>query len=121
MFTKTFNAYTWISVILFSFVLYFLYLWIADYITFFAVFKTAYAVATSPLFYLVVGLLSGLGIVVDIFYRILEKEQEKPLYLLYRSLIDKDLASTQKVEGFENIIVHVENKKKEIDNKIKEK
>lgn len=88
-----------------SFILYFIYFFVADFISFFIIYKTVYKVVTSPLFYLTVLLVSGLEIVIDVLYRVLEKENEKPLYLKFRSLIDRDMTHDQKIEGFENLIV----------------
>ena len=110
MFTNSFTFYFLFSVLVLSIFLYFLYLFIADYIEFFDIYKTTYAVMTSPLFYLVVVLLCGIGFGVDMLYRVLEKEKEKPLYLLYRSLMEGKMEESQKVSGFRSVIQFKKNR-----------
>lgn len=110
MFTKLFNFFSWFSVIVLSVVLYFIYLIVADYVQSFVVYKTLSALLSSPLFYLSVILVVGVGIMIDVFYIAVEREVRTPLFLLYKSLIERKMANPEKIEGFDNIVIHMKNK-----------
>ena len=80
---------------------------IADYISSFVVYKTLAALLSSPLFYLSVVLIIGVSIMIDVFYLVMERELQTPLFLLYKSLIERKMANQEKIEGFNNIVTHM--------------
>lgn len=108
MYTKTFNAFSWLSVLVLSLVLYFIYMIIADYVQSFVVYKTLSVLLTSPLFYLTVILTMGIAIMIDVFFIAVNREVKTPLFLLYKSLLERKLANDEKVEGFDNIVAHMQ-------------
>lgn len=115
MYTKAFNYFTWFSVIGLSIVLYFIYMVVADYIKTFVIYKTLSAVLSSPLFYLSVILVVGISVMIDVFYIAIEREIKTPLFLLYKSLLERKMANKEKLEGFDNVVTHM--KKKMADDK----
>lgn len=110
MYTKLFNFFSWFSIIVLSFLLYFIYLIIADYVQSFVIYKTLSALLSSPLFYLSVILVVGIAVIIDVFYIAMEREIRTPLFLLYKSLLERKMANQEKVEGFDNIVTHMQKK-----------
>jgi len=110
MFTKMFNFFTWFSVIVLSVLLYFLYMFVADYVQTFVIYKTLSALLSSPIFYLSVILVVGIGIMIDVFYIAMEREIRTPLFLLYKSLLERKMGNKDKVEGFDNVVLHMQKK-----------
>ena len=83
---------------------------VADYIESFVIYKTLSALLSSPLFYLSIILVVGIAIMIDVFYIAIEREVRTPLFLLYKSLLERKMANKEKVEGFDNIVVHMQKK-----------
>lgn len=89
-FTKFFTWCFVASVLLFSIFIYIAYFFIADMIPVFYIYKTAHALLTSPIFYLNLILIIGVACMFDILVLLLERELRTPLYLLFKSLMQKD-------------------------------
>lgn len=81
---------------------------IADYVESFVVYKTLAALLSSPLFYLSVILVIGIAIIIDVFYIALDREVKTPLFLLYKSLVQRKMGNEEKIEGFDNIVAHMQ-------------
>lgn len=75
------------SVFVLSLALYIGYSWIADNIFTFKIYKTMEMLVTSPIFYLSIGLVIGLFLIIEILIFLLEREFDAPLYLLFKSLV----------------------------------
>ena len=108
-FTRFFTWCTVFSVFIFSIGIYILYFFIADYVPVFYIYKTVYALLTSPIFYLSLVLIVGIAIMFDLLIIILEREIRTPLYLLFKSLMQKD-EEEDKAKYFELIVNEVKNK-----------
>lgn len=87
-FTKFFTWMSFFSVFIFSIGIYIAYFFIADMIPSFVIFRTVYALITSPIFYFNLYLIIGISILFDMFILITEREIKTPLYLLYKSLLE---------------------------------
>ena len=87
MLTKHFNMFIFISVILCSIVLYIVYFFIADMIPIFLIYKTAKAIMTSLPFFLTLLLILGFVTIVDLFIISIDREINKPMYMLFKSLV----------------------------------
>ena len=111
MFTKTL---TWISIgaiALLSFALYFPYIFIADLIGDFKVYKTARVLFASPQLYLVLLLVVLFLVMMDILYLILVRELDTPLYLMYLSLMKRRAISDQeRSKAFDQIAHYLKTK-----------
>jgi len=103
MFTKHFNVFIFVSVILFSIVLYVAYFFIADLISVFLIYKTAMAIVSSGYFYLILLLVLGLLFMIDLFILTLDREVNTPLYILFKSLIMKKKPVNEEKNDFEEI------------------
>ncbi len=90
-FTRFFTTYSILSIFVFSFGLYILYFFVADLIEVFFIYKTAMSIITSPIFYLTILLMIGTSMLIDVFILVFQKESKPPLYLLFKSLMEKDL------------------------------
>ncbi len=109
-FTKFFTLCSVLSIFVFSIGLYFLYFFIADFISIFSIYKTAQAVLSSPLFYLITILMIGTAMIFDMLFLLLEKELRTPIYQLFKSLMDKNIPNNQKISYFETIVYKIKEK-----------
>lgn len=107
-FTKFFTICSITSVLLFSIGIYLIYFFVADFISVFYIYKTALAIITSPIFYCYVILIIGLAIVFDIMILVLEREIRTPIYLLFKSLMNKE--KREKDEIYELIVKDIKEK-----------
>ena len=105
VFSNLINIFNLIGVLILSLLIFFIYFAVADFVVEFKIYKTAFAVVSSPLFYFIVLLIIGIALCIDVFYRIIEKEVEYPLYLLYKSLIEKDMHSKDKLELYHKTVL----------------
>lgn len=103
MFTKHFNVFIFISVILFSIILYIGYFFIADLISVFLIYKTAMAIISSGYFYLSLLLILGILFMIDLFLLSIDREINTPLYILFKSLIKKKKPFEVEKHDFEEI------------------
>ena len=85
--TNYLTIFVIISVFILSLALYIGYSWVADSVFSFKIYKTMNAVVSSPIYYLSLGLVIGLFLIVEILIFILEREFSTPLYLLFKTLI----------------------------------
>ena len=100
MFTKHFNAFTFIAVILCSIILYIIYFFIADLIPIFLIYKTANAVISSSTFFLTLLLILGVLFIIDLMIISLDREFNTPLFMLFKSLIQKKYNQTDEEVQF---------------------
>lgn len=100
-FTRFFSWISFASVLVFSLGIYIAYIFISNQISNFYVYKTARALLTSLLFYLVVFLISGVAIIFDVFILVMEREIKTPLYLMFKSLLQKKNVGKK---GFEVVV-----------------
>ena len=104
MFTRHFNVFIFISVFLFSIVLYVVYFLIADSIPVFLIYKTGAAVLSSGRFYLTLLLIFGFLLLVDLFFLALHREWSSPLYMLFKSLVQKKKANSEEKRYFKHLV-----------------
>ena len=76
-----------LSIFVLSLGVYFGYSWGADAIFKFKIYKTLFALISSPVFYLVLGLIIGFFIIVEVLIFVMEREFNTPLYLLFYGLL----------------------------------
>ena len=76
----------------------------------FFVYKTARAILSSPIFYLTVILMMGTAIVFDALILIVQKETSTPLYLLFKSLMERDISNEEKIGYFDTIVTQIKEK-----------
>lgn len=114
MYTKNF---TWISVgsILFlSIGLYIIYLFIADQVYTFKIYKTAIIVLSSSHFYFILLLVVGVSVIVDVFYIAIVREVKTPIYLLFKSLMErKNITHDERTAIFKTIVDNIKSNKYE--------
>lgn len=104
MFTKAFTWLLVIAIVVFSIGLYVAYFWIADNVWWFLIYKTANVIMRSPLFYLIVLLLIGLSIIFDMLYIVIVREWQTPIYMLFRSLFNRDDLDHEERERLSRIV-----------------
>lgn len=114
MYTKNF---TWLSVgsILFlSIGLYIIYLFIADQVYSFKIYKTAIVVLSSSHFYFILVLVIGVSVIVDVFYIAIVREVKTPIYLLFKSLMErKNITHDERSAIFKTIVENIKKDKYE--------
>lgn len=103
MFTDTFNFLTWIAIIIFSLCTYLIYMYFADNMSYFKIYKNLVPFLLAPTTYLAIVFLIVLTVVINILFRIMIKEVFKPLVLLYRSVIDKKLNDEEEEKLLESV------------------
>ena len=104
LFTKAFNFLLFFSVLGFSIVLYIAYFWIADNVRYFLIFKTGKALLSSPTFYLIVLLVIGIAVIFDVFYLVVVREWQTPVYLLFKSLMENKQITNEERERVSKLI-----------------
>ena len=104
MFTKAFNFLLFFSVLGFSIALYIAYFWIADNVKFFLIYKTGSVLLRSPTFYLIVLLVIGIAVIFDVFYLVILREWQTPVYLLFKSLIENKQITNEERERISQLI-----------------
>ena len=109
-FTKFFTVCSFLSVFIFSIVLYIIYFFVADFINVFYIYKTAKAICFSPIFYLTLILMIGAAIMFDLFILVIEREVRTPIYLLFKSLMERKLEEEKKEEIFKDIVYKIKDK-----------
>ena len=109
-FTRYFTSYSILSIFVFSIGIYIVYFFVADFINVFFVYKTALAILSSPLFYLTVLLMMGTAIIFDILILIVQKETRTPLYLLFKSLMEREISNEEKIGYFDAIVHQIKEK-----------
>lgn len=102
MHTKSFTWMSFFSILALSLGPYIAYMFIADNVFVFKVYKTVRQLLVSPHFYLVVFSCLSLSIIYDILVISFIRETETPTYLLYRSIMkNKSLTKDEKRKIFE--------------------
>lgn len=109
-FTRYFTWYSIVSIFVFSLGIYFLYFLLADFIKIFYVYKTALTILSSPIFYLTLFLMTGTAIIFDTLVLVVQKETRTPLYLLFKSLMERELSSQDKQGYFNAIVTQIKEK-----------
>ena len=66
----------------------------------FLIYKTALELLRSPQFYLVVLLIIGISVLFDMLYIVITREWETPVYLMFKSLMQKKELSMEEKLNF---------------------
>ena len=103
VFTRSFTWINLFAILILSILLYIVYFLVADTITSFLIFRTARAILSSPLTYFIVLLLSLTLLAADLFYLVLKRERQTPLYLMFRSLEEEE-HNIDKIEAYETLV-----------------
>jgi len=103
-FTRYFTSYSIMSIFIFSIGIYIIYFFVADYVEVFLIYKTVNAILSSPVFYFTLILLTGTGIVFDTLILIIQKETKTPIYLLFKSVMERNITNEEKIGYFDVIV-----------------
>lgn len=90
-----------------SVLLYVAYFFVADNISGFKIFKTAFSVISSPLFYSMLLLVFGVTLIFDLLYITLAREIQTPIYLMFRSVEENVSAKGPKQLAYARIVFRV--------------
>jgi hypothetical protein len=105
MYTKNFTILSVSSILFLSIILYIIYLFIADQVNVFKIYKTAIVVLSSSHFYFIMILVVGVSVIVDVLYIVLVREVKTPIYLLFKSLMErKNLTFDERTALFKVIV-----------------
>lgn len=105
-----FNVFTLSSIFVLSIFLYIGYLFFADTISIFEIYRTARVVLSSAQYYLIFVFTVGFSILTDVFYILYIREYKTPLYVLFNSLTKSKLKPyKEKKEMFEKISFGIKN------------
>ncbi len=111
MFTKNMSWISILSILFLSFVLYFSYFFLADIFTSFQIYKTVFSLIQTPHFYFILILVIVLSVIVDFFYLVIIREVDTPLYMLFKSLMQrKSLSDDQRKDLFDRSIKYIKSK-----------
>jgi hypothetical protein len=110
MYTKNFTILSVSSILFLSVGLYLVYLFIADQVNVFKIYKTAIVVLSSAHFYFIMLLAIGISIIIDVFYIVMVRETKTPIYLLFKSLLErKNLTTDERTSLFTIIVEKIKN------------
>lgn len=103
LYTKTWTWMNWMAIILFSVVIYLLFVWLGDMLTFFNSYKAAGVTFQSCHFYLLVLFFTVLVYVFDMALLIVRKELFTPLNTFFSSIMRRG-KQTKDPEIFDKIV-----------------
>ena len=88
-----------------SIIPYIIYLFVADSLSFFDIYKTAYVVLTSAHYYFIIISCVGVSVLIDLFYISMLREFKTPLYILFNSVSkNQKLHYREKKKIFNNLV-----------------
>ena len=105
MYTKNFTILSVSSILFLSVILYIIYLFLADQVAVFKIYKTAIVVLSSSHFYFIMILVVGISVILDVFYIVLVREVKTPIYLLFKSLMERKHLTFEERTSLFKIIV----------------